>query len=52
MDGIKIGLSDGLVATLKADAQMANVLAPYSISDVDCEDDPGDLGEPSGEDGA
>ena len=43
---------DGLVATLKADAQMANVLAPYSISDVDCEDDPGDLGEPSGEDGA
>lgn len=43
---------DGLVATLKADAQMANVLAPYSISDFDCVDDPGDLGEPSGEDGA
>lgn len=43
---------DGLVATLKADAQMANVLAPYSISDVDCVDDQGDLGEPSGEDGA
>lgn len=43
---------DGLVATLKADAQMANVLAPYSISDVDREDDPGELWEPSGEDGA
>ena len=43
---------DGLVATLKADAQMANVLAPYSISDADREDDPGELWEPSGEDGA
>ena len=43
---------DGLVATLKADAQMANVLAPYSISDADREDDPGELWEASGEDGA
>lgn len=43
---------DGLVATLKADAQMANVLAPYSISDADREDDPSELWEPSGEDGA
>ena len=40
---------DGLVATLKADAQMANVLAPYRISERTEADG---SGKPAGEDGA